>query len=386
VADRFFTSRRIGLGALLGVAVSCFAVSFQVPATTRVVVTVAPRVPRQIAPELGVTGHPRHSIDVIPAVGPGTTLAPHLSWKPLVEPTRLEVAAPVLLPDGAALTIKDPWLSLGAQQATEVSLGIRGPGSQPPGSTIALDLHLTDRGAAGAQPDPCQSGEQRLRPRREWPGDDGAPVVARARVETCRGRDSALRVDTSPLAFLVPRADWSQVFVRPREGLGTIPYSNRRAAFALDGATMPFAGLELSYRVEDELDGAPYPRPAALAVTAKVIEAAHLTHVAMPCRDWAGRLGKRCWRELAALPRGPCAAAWPAEVDGKARVLHVTFTGAPAGDCKLLVGVVAQEGNNVGNNVGTNVGNNASNNVGEDMHAMLFDLRSPPRAAPPGRP
>src|SRR3954468_21221928 len=102
-----------------------FLVTFQVPETTRLTVSFAPRVPGDVRPsELRVTSLPRYPLNVVPSGG----IIWRLSWRPLFHYQLRRLAPVVTRPDGIEVAVTDPWLSAGAQQATEIALGINGPG------------------------------------------------------------------------------------------------------------------------------------------------------------------------------------------------------------------------------------------------------------------
>ena len=345
------SGRRLAIGIALAILLALlFSVTFQVPETTRLTVTFAPRVPSDVRPgELRVTSLPRDPLNVVPSGG----VIGRLSWQPLFryQLRRLEPAA--TLPNGVVTEVTDPWISAGGQRATEVALSINGPGDR----TSSIDFAITIRAAGAprrAGVPACRDGVQPVRPRRSSPRAAGQPVALTVAAEICRGGASTLAVDTSPLPFLVPDASWTEAFER----VGPLAYSNPSEPAVLNRSKMPRAGLDLPYTIEDELDGTP-PLPSQqsdqIQVTARVVSADTMIAAPLECRRWTTRLQRRCWRELARQPAADCARIWPLRHDPKTRVLHLDFTGGEAAGCKLLVGVVAP--------------------TGDDMHAMSFDLR-----------
>ena len=72
---------RLATGIVLAILVAfLFSVTFQVPETTRLTVTFAPRVPGDVRPsELRVTSMPRFPLNVVPSGG----IIWRLSWRPL---------------------------------------------------------------------------------------------------------------------------------------------------------------------------------------------------------------------------------------------------------------------------------------------------------------
>jgi hypothetical protein len=227
-----------------------------------------------------------------------------------------------------------------------------GPGDRT--SAINLRIHLGSAGAQSPHGAPgCREDTLTIRPRRSSPRAPGQPVLLSADATICRGRASAIAIDTAPLTFPVPDPSWSDAFASAR----LLAYSNPSAPAALRASKMTAAGVDLPYSIEDELDGTPALHPDQLHVSAKVIDADAIVDAPMDCRRWTTRLSKECWRALTALPDGTCASTWPVRVDPRTRVLHLDFAGTRGADCKLLLGVVAP--------------------AGDDMRAMLFDLTAP---------
>jgi len=144
----------IGIGLLLLLAFA-FSVSFQVPATTRVTVTLAPRLPRDLRPyELRVTSAPREPLHIVPSGG----VIGRFYWRPLFS-YQLRTLEPVAtLSNGTVFEVTDPWLSAGAQRASQIALGVLGPGDRT--SAINLRIHL---GSAGARSPHVAQRDGRLR-------------------------------------------------------------------------------------------------------------------------------------------------------------------------------------------------------------------------------
>ena len=323
-----------------------FSVTFQVPETTRFTVTFAPRVPSDVRPsELRVTSLPRYPLNVVPSGG----IIWQLSWRPLFHYQLRRLAPVVTRPDGIEVAVTDPWLSAGAQQATEIALGINGPGERTSVIDFALDIDSPDAPRQEGVP-ACRDGVQQVRRRRSSPRTAGQPVNLAVAATLCRGGARTLAVDTSPLTFLVPDRSWTEAFDR----VGPLAYSDPSDPARLRPSKMPLAGLDLPYTVEDELDGTPSPDPDQIQVSARVISPEAMSAAPSECRRWTTRLPKRCWRALTSQPADDCARSWPLRHDPKARVLHLDLIGRPATGCQLLLGVVAP--------------------AGDELHAMSFDL------------
>src|SRR4051794_10941502 len=157
------TGRRLAAGIALAILLAfLFSVTFQVPETTRLTVTFAPRVPGDLRPgELRVTSWPRYPLKVVPSGG----IIWRLSWRPLFHYQLRRLAPVATLPDGVEGAVTDPWLSGGVQRASEIALGINGPGERPSMIDFAIDV----RPAGGERREgvpACRDGVQQLRPRR----------------------------------------------------------------------------------------------------------------------------------------------------------------------------------------------------------------------------
>jgi len=337
--------RAAGIALVILLAI-LFSVTFQVPETTRLTVTFAPRIPSDVRPnELRVTSLPRYSLNVVPSGG----IIWQLSWRPLFHYQLRRLHPVAARPDGVEVAVTDPWLSAGVQRATEVALGINGPGDR----TSVIDFAIDLRTAGGPRREgvaACRDGVQQVRPRRSSPPTAGRPVNLTVAATLCRGGVSTLAVDTSPLTFLVPDRSWNEAFER----VGPLAYSDPSHPARLRPSNMPLAGLDLPYTLEDELDGTPSPDPDQIQVSARVMRPEAMIAAPAECRRWTTRLTKRCWRALTSLPADDCARSWPLRHDPAARVLHLGVNGRPADVCRLLLGVVGPGG--------------------DDMHAMAFEL------------
>ena len=148
-----------------------------------------------------------------------------------------------------------------------------------------------------------------------------------------------LTVDTSPLWFLDPTDSWHPYF----------PYNaDIRYTSAADppqlfsGQKAPDGGVwvSLPYVIEDELTRAPLPSDVSVTVKARSVEADAVARISLDCKTMVGKMTAHCWHELAALPVGRCAAAWPVAVDGDKTLVRIARAPGAGPDCDLVIGVV----------------------------------------------
>lgn len=329
--------------------------SIQMPARTGLRIVFAPRIPSDFAGSHALaTMHPQHGL---PFVLKGSALEP-FHWKNLIEDSTEDLKPSAPLRDGVAFYFHDHWLSLGGKVIKKARIDIPGVASERP---IALWVDINDEGEPTHQGlslcSKTAGSETSVRPRRS--GCDGNPwtLLVFGALGACRGRDQVIVLDTSPLPFLVPDGSWE----RYRRSVSNTCYSSLRAdaepTDLVDSDHIPLEGADLSYSIEDELDGTAYPRPEALTVSAKVIDRRQVDEISGRCLNWTGKTKKECWRSFQALPKGVCASVWPVALDAKKRVLHVDFVGTFGLDCYILLAVEAPEG--------------------DSLHAMALALSAP---------
>lgn len=312
----------------------------QIPRVTGVRLVFKPRVPAGLSAgpvRAGTT--PKREL----LLGGGGNALGGNSPSNLIDGQQIRLPAANVLSDGLLFRFSDPLFSLGVQRID--AFGIDGP--------LKLEFSVVDTSeSSGSKPGAAQAW-------RDCP-QRGGPVKVHVDGSVQAGRNQTVVVDTTPVWFMVPDASWN-AYIDDKCDVSYSGFGGEARLFG--GSQPPRGGVDLSYAIEDELTGTPLPGDVAVTVSARSVDDVAIHGIAAACKESIGRMDAPCFRELNALPAGPCPAIWPVTIDKGRSVIHISRAAGSPPKCDLVLRVVPAHGDG-------------------PFHVAFLDLFDSPREAP----